>query len=84
MLRPALSALCDITREPASAPVRDASIQSDMRHSMLLKAANVCVSVAQELFQLIVESVDSSQDFLPAPWYTVFCKYCTHAPHNMD
>ncbi|KAM0260132.1 hypothetical protein ACHAQJ_002896 [Trichoderma viride] len=66
MLRPVLSGLCD----PA---FQSSELGTDsMQDGMMLKAANLCVSGAQELLQLIEENMYFKTDLLPSPWYTVF------------
>lgn len=45
-----------------------------MQDEMVLKAANLCVSGAQELLQLIEDNMFFKTDLLTPPWYTVFCK----------
>ena len=42
---------------------------------MLLKVANTYVTVARELLDLFVGNLDAEHDFLPPPWYSVFCKF---------
>ena len=74
MLRPVLSVLCDITRRSggSGAATDQDSIESNMRQGMILKAAKLCLSVAQQLVDLITENAPSGLS--PAPWYNVFCK----------
>lgn len=45
-----------------------------MQDEMVLKAANLCVSGARELLQLIEDNIYFKTDVLSPPWYTVFCK----------
>ncbi|KAK3636874.1 hypothetical protein LTR56_013985 [Elasticomyces elasticus] len=40
----------------------------------MIKAANLCVSVAREQIQLVIGKIELQQDDLPAPWYNVFCR----------
>ncbi|KAK5682727.1 hypothetical protein LTS10_005857 [Elasticomyces elasticus] len=69
-LRPALSVVCDLARLP---PVSNADwLSSSMRHDTMIKAANLCVSVAREQIQLVIGKIELQQDDLPAPWYNVF------------
>jgi hypothetical protein len=68
MLRPVLSGLCD----PA---FQSSEFDTDsMQDGMMLKAANLCVSGAQELLQIIEDNMYFKTDLLSPPWYTVFCK----------
>lgn len=73
MLRPMLSGLCDMSRRSDAATTDQDSLESSMRHSMLLKAAKLCLSVAQELVDVITGKAASK--LCPAPWYNVFCEY---------
>ncbi|KAL6692435.1 fungal-specific transcription factor domain-containing protein [Trichoderma pleuroticola] len=66
MLRPVLSGLCD----PASQSGELGT--GSMQDEMVLRAANLCVSGAQELLQLIEENMYFKTDLLSPPWYTVF------------
>ena len=89
MLRPVLSMLCDFDSRPVTAVSDNDSIDSNMRQDMLLKIANRCVLVAQQLVHLIVGNVHSQGELLPAPWYSVFCKFpflslsCTLSRSNL-
>lgn len=75
MLRPVLSGLCDPAFQ-SSEPGTDSDLaRSDMQDGMMLKAANLCVSGAQDLLQVIEENMYFKTDLLSPPWYTVFCKY---------
>ncbi|KAH6605522.1 c6 transcription factor [Trichoderma cornu-damae] len=67
MLRPVLSSLCDPAFR-SSEPGAD----SNMQDGMMLKAANLCVSGAQELLQVIEENMYFKTDLLSPHWYTVF------------
>ncbi|KAF7542453.1 hypothetical protein G7Z17_g11559 [Cylindrodendrum hubeiense] len=53
-------------------------------NEMLMKAANVCVSVAQELVNLITVNFNSDDDLLPAPWYNVFYEIISDNPDMMQ
>ncbi|KKP04921.1 hypothetical protein THAR02_02942 [Trichoderma harzianum] len=66
MLRPVLSGLCD--------PVSQSSDlgTGSMQDEMVLKAANLCVSGAEELLQLIEDNMYFKTDLFSPPWYTVF------------
>ncbi|KAM6477517.1 aldehyde dehydrogenase family-domain-containing protein [Trichoderma sp. SZMC 28011] len=66
MLRPVLSGLCD----PASQSSELGT--GSMQDEMVLKAANLCVSGARELLQLIEDNIYFKTDVLSPPWYTVF------------
>lgn len=81
LLRPVLSELCDLA---SSSTTIDAMHQgyheSSLRHEMLVRAANLCVSVAQGIASLITEISPSASDYLPAPWYNVFCKSSMSLP----
>lgn len=68
MLRPVLSGLCD----PAFHSIE--LVTDSMQDETMLRAANRCVSGAQELLQFIEENMGFKPDLLAPPWYTVFCK----------
>ncbi|KAF2788531.1 hypothetical protein K505DRAFT_255310 [Melanomma pulvis-pyrius CBS 109.77] len=70
MLRPMLSVLCDLTRRSDATSTDEDSLESNMRHGMLLKAAKLCLSVAQDLVDLITSKAPLG--LCPAPWYNVF------------
>jgi hypothetical protein len=74
MLRPVLSGLCDSAFQSSEAGADSELARSDMQDGMMLKAANLCVSGAQELLQVIEENMYFKTDLLSPPWYTVFCK----------
>jgi hypothetical protein len=77
MLRPVLSVLCDMSRRSGTGTPDDDSIESNMRQGMLFKAARLCLSVTQDLVNVITEKAQSRLEVLPAPWYNVFCKYAS-------
>ncbi|KAL7908481.1 aldehyde dehydrogenase family domain-containing protein [Trichoderma velutinum] len=66
MLRPVLSGLCDPACQSSELDT------GSMQDEMVLKAANLCVSGAQELLHLIEENMYFKTDLLSPPWYTVF------------
>lgn len=68
MLRPVLSGLCDPEFQSTK------MVTDPIQDETMLKAANLCVSGAQELLQLIEENMHFKTDLLAPPWYTVFCK----------
>lgn len=73
MLRPMLLTVCDLTRRSSVAIIHKDSLESNLRHSMLLKAARLCLSVAQDLVDLI--TAKAPLGLCPAPWYNIFCGY---------
>lgn len=76
MLRPVLSVLSGLASDSSKALQDNESFNTNMRQGMLVKAANLCVSVAQELVNLITVNMNAECDLLPAPWYNVFCAFC--------
>ncbi|KAH6994962.1 fungal-specific transcription factor domain-containing protein [Ilyonectria destructans] len=72
MLRPVLSVLSGLASDSSKALQDNESFNTNMRQGMLVKAANLCVSVAQELVNLITVNLNAECDLLPAPWYNVF------------
>ncbi|KAJ5148309.1 fungal-specific transcription factor domain-containing protein [Penicillium atrosanguineum] len=60
------------TRQTESPPTHDAT-DSTMEETTLLKAASLCISVAQQLVHLITDNAESDSNLLPPPWYSVFC-----------
>ncbi|KAB5550759.1 fungal-specific transcription factor domain-containing protein [Coniochaeta sp. 2T2.1] len=51
---------------------RDNPIHNGIQDDMLLKAARLCLSITQDLVNLITGKTQSSPESLPAPWYNIF------------
>lgn len=75
MLRPALSIVCGLNKRQTKRPTDHDPTDSTMEGAMLLKAASLCISVAQELVHLITNNAGSDINILPPPWYSVFCMF---------
>lgn len=73
MFRPVLSLLFQSVRDNAGPNSYNNDLDSSMHHEMLLKAAYLCVSAAQELVDLITDNYPSEIGLLPPSWYNVFC-----------
>ncbi|KAJ5118413.1 fungal-specific transcription factor domain-containing protein [Penicillium atrosanguineum] len=55
-------------------PLDHDATDSTMEWTMLLKAASLCISVAQQLVSLVTDNAESDTSLLPPPWYSVFCE----------
>lgn len=83
MLRPVLSGLCDPAFQSNELSTDSGFSHSNMQEEMMLKAANLCISEAHELLQLIEDNMYFKTDVLCPPWYTVFCKSVLTLRGNM-
>lgn len=83
MFRPVLSALFNSGYTDAKCEP-DNSIESAMQEGMLDKGVNLCASAACELVDLIAGNLSASNNFLPPPWFNVFCTCFPHIHHLLS
>ncbi|OIW35725.1 hypothetical protein CONLIGDRAFT_627758 [Coniochaeta ligniaria NRRL 30616] len=72
MLLPVLSVFLESGLRSGISTPHDNPIQLGIREDMLLKVAKLCLSVTQDLVNIITGKAQCSPESLPAPWYNTF------------
>lgn len=86
LFRPALTMLCKAPCDVAEGACENETGFTSIRKEMVIKAANLCLSSANALVDVMTTNMDPSAERLPAPWYNVFCrlrKFVLASPFKM-